>query len=99
MIDLTEIAREITIDDCYQEEVFDMREDIYGDKTIPIQVVESLRKVIDYLFDEDQQEELGEYFMEAESDDIKLAIDEFEGDYEEEDLRLFRIKFLSEVAN
>ena len=28
MIDLTEIAREITIDDCYQEEVFDMREDI-----------------------------------------------------------------------
>ncbi len=54
---------------------------------------------IDYLFDEDQQEELGEYFMEAESDDIKLAIDEFEGDYEEEDLRLFRIKFLSEVAN
>ena len=54
---------------------------------------------IDYLFDEDQQEELGEYFMEAESDDLKLAIDEFEGDYEEEDLRLFRIKFLSEVAN
>ena len=40
------------------------------------------------LFDEDQQEELDEYFMESESDDIKLAIEEFEGDYEEEDLRL-----------
>ena len=54
---------------------------------------------IDYLFDEDQQDELYDYFMETESDDISLAIQEFDGEYEEEDLRLFRIKFLSEVAN
>ena len=54
---------------------------------------------IDYLFDEDQQDELNDYFMESESDDLKLAIEEFDGEYEEEDLRLFRIKFLSEVAN
>jgi ATP-dependent DNA helicase RecQ len=37
--------------------------------------------------------------MESESDDLNLAIEEFDGEYEEEDLRLFRIKFLSEVAN
>jgi ATP-dependent DNA helicase RecQ len=37
--------------------------------------------------------------MEAESDKISLAMEEFEGDYEEEELRLFRIKFISEVAN
>ena len=54
---------------------------------------------IDYLFDEDQQDELNDYFMESESDDLKLAIEEFDGEYEEEDLRLFRIKFLSDVAN
>ena len=54
---------------------------------------------IDYLFDEDQQDELNDYFMESESDDINLAIEEFDGEYEDEDLRLFRIKFLSEVAN
>ena len=54
---------------------------------------------IDYLFDEDQQDELHDYFMETESDDISLAVEEFNGEYEEEDLRLFRIKFLSEVAN
>ena len=54
---------------------------------------------IDYLFDEDQQDELNDYFMESESDDINLAIEEFDGEYEEEDLRIFRIKFLSEVAN
>ncbi|MDB9712296.1 ATP-dependent DNA helicase [Flavobacteriaceae bacterium] len=54
---------------------------------------------IDYLFDEDQQAELDEYFIESESDDLTLAIEEFDDEYEEEDLRLFRIKFLSEVAN
>ena len=54
---------------------------------------------IDYLFDEDQQDELNDYFMESESDDLNLAIEEFDDEYEEEDLRIFRIKFLSEVAN
>ena len=54
---------------------------------------------IDELLDEDQQEELHEYFMEAESDDIATAIEEFDGEYEEEDIRLYRIKFMSEVAN
>jgi ATP-dependent DNA helicase RecQ len=58
---------------------------------------------IDYylneIFDEDQLEELHDYFMEAESDKISLAMEEFEGEYEEEELRMFRIKFISEVAN
>jgi ATP-dependent DNA helicase RecQ len=54
---------------------------------------------IDNLFDEDQQEELYEYFMEAETDDIEAAFEEFDGDYEEDDLRLFRIRFMNEVAN
>ena len=54
---------------------------------------------IDSLFDEDQQEELQEYFMEAENDDIHEAFEEFDGDFEEDDLRLYRIKFISEVAN
>ncbi len=58
---------------------------------------------IDYyledLFDEDQMEELYDYFIESESDSIEEALDEFEGDYEEEELRLYRIKFMSEIAN
>ncbi len=54
---------------------------------------------IDEVLDEDQQEELHEYFLEAESDKISDAIDEFDGDYEDEELRLYRIKFISEVAN
>ena len=35
----------------------------------------------------------------AETDDIKDAFDEFEGDYSEEELQLMKIKFMSEMAN
>ena len=59
---------------------------------------------IDYhlnnIIDEESQKEIYEYFMEdAETDNIKDAFDEFEGDYSEEELRLMKIKFMSEMAN
>ena len=58
---------------------------------------------IDYyledILDEDQQDEIHDYFMESETDKISEAIDEFDGDYDDEELRLYRIKFISEVAN
>lgn len=54
---------------------------------------------LDDLLDEDQQEEIHEYFMEAESDSIQEALAEFEGDYDEDELRLMRIKFINEVGN
>jgi len=58
---------------------------------------------IDYwindILDEDQQEEIHDYFMESQTDKIDVAIDEFDGDYDDEELRLYRIKFISEVAN
>ena len=54
---------------------------------------------IDELLDDDQQEEIYDYFMESQSDNIKDALKEFDGDYDTEELRLMRIKFISEVAN
>ena len=54
---------------------------------------------IDELLDEDQQEEIHEYFMDSETDDIDAALEEFDGDYDDEELRLYRLKFISEVAN
>jgi len=54
---------------------------------------------LDDLLDEDQQDEIHEYFMEAESDSIQEALDEFDGDYDEDELRLMRIKFINEVGN
>ena len=54
---------------------------------------------VDEVLDEDQQEEINDYFLEAESDSISEAMEEFEGEYEEEELRIYRLKFMSEVAN
>ncbi len=59
----------------------------------------NLNYVLEDLFDEEQLEEVHDYFMEAESDDLEEAFEEFDGDYSEEELRLMRIKFMSEVAN
>ncbi|MBU2899621.1 DNA helicase RecQ [Maribacter dokdonensis] len=54
---------------------------------------------IDEILDEDQQEEIHDYFLEADSDNLEEAMTEFDGEYEEEELRLYRLKFISEVAN
>ncbi len=60
----------------------------------------NINYALDEILDEDQQEEIHDYFLEdAETDDIETAMEEFEGEYEEEELRLYRIKFFSEVAN
>ena len=54
---------------------------------------------IDEVLDEDSQDELYQYFIETESDKIEKALNHFENDFEEEEIRLYRIKFLSETAN
>jgi ATP-dependent DNA helicase RecQ len=54
---------------------------------------------VDEMLDEEQQEEIHDYFMESESDKIEDALKEFDGDYDIDELRLMRIKFISEVAN
>ena len=54
---------------------------------------------IDDMLDDEQQDEIHDYFMESESDNIEHALKEFEGDYDLDELRLMRIKSISEVAN
>ncbi len=54
---------------------------------------------VNEVLDEDQVEELIEYFREAEEDDLEAAIDEFGNDYEEDRIRLVRVKFISEMGN
>ena len=54
---------------------------------------------IDDIIDVEDQKEIYVYFIEAETDDLSDAYNEFDGDYSEEDLRLMRIKFMSEMAN
>jgi len=94
------IDRKLPLDDIAAAKGMDMDKLIHEMETI---VYAGTKLNIDYwideLLDEDQEEELYEYFMEAESDAISLALEEFDGDYEEEEIRLYRMKFISEVAN
>ncbi|MCE5175531.1 MAG: DNA helicase RecQ [Bacteroidales bacterium] len=58
---------------------------------------------IDYflneIMDEDHIDEIMEYFKESSTDSIQEAIDELGGDFTEEEVRLVRIKFISEMGN
>lgn len=55
---------------------------------------------IDEMMDPEKQEEVYEYFKESETDSVEAALKELgEDDYSEEEVRLMRIKFLSEFAN
>lgn len=94
------VDRKLPFDDIASSKGMSMGEFI---KEMEVIVYSGTKLNIDYwlndILDEDQQEEMHEYFMESESDDIDAAIDEFDGDYDDEELRLYRIKFISEVAN
>lgn len=54
---------------------------------------------LDETLDEEQQEEIYEYFMGADTDNIKVAMEEFDGDFDTEELRLMRLQFISKEAN
>ena len=58
---------------------------------------------IDYfledVMDDDQIDDIYEYFRESDTDSIKVAVEELGGDYEENEIRLVRIKFMSEQGN
>ena len=58
---------------------------------------------IDYfleeVIDDDNIDEIYEYFRESETDDLKTAMKELGSDYSEDEVRLVRIKFISEMAN
>jgi ATP-dependent DNA helicase RecQ len=49
--------------------------------------------------DEDHLEDIYEYFKESTTDKLEDAIEELGSDYTEDEIRLVRIKFLSEMAN
>ena len=94
------IDRKLSLEDIASAKGMDMVKLITEMETI---VFSGTKLNIDYwindIFDDDQIDELTNYFMEADSDELHLASDQFDGDYEEEELRLFRLKFISEVGN
>ena len=94
------IDRKLSLEDIASAKGMDMVKLITEMETI---VFSGTKLNIDYwineIFDDDQIDELTNYFMEADSDELHLASYQFDGDYEEEELRLFRLKFISEFGN
>ncbi|MFV0530407.1 MAG: DNA helicase RecQ [Flavobacteriales bacterium] len=92
--------RKLNLEDIAKNKGLQMEELIKEMESI---VYQGTKLNIDYylneILDEDQQEEIFNYFMEAETDKITDAYHEFEEEFSEEELRLMRIKFFSEVAN
>jgi ATP-dependent DNA helicase RecQ len=54
---------------------------------------------INSILDQENQEEIFDYFSNSETDDLITVYHEFDGLYTEEELRLMRIKFMSDMAN
>ena len=87
------------------DEISDSRGIEFNDLLVELEsiVFSGTKLDIDYyleeILDEDQQEELKDYFLKSESEDISIALKEFDGEYDEEELRLYRIKFLNDVSN
>ena len=94
------IDRQIALDDIANAKGIE-----FGDLLTEVEaIVYSGTKLdIDYfleeVIDEDNIDEIYEYFRESETDDLQAAMDELGEDYPEDELRLVRIKFISEMAN
>jgi ATP-dependent DNA helicase RecQ len=82
-------AKGLSMDDLLKE----MEQIVYSGTKL------NIKYWVDDILDDEQQEEIHDYFMESESDKIDAALKEFDRGYDTEELRLMRIKFISEVAN
>ena len=94
------IDRQIALDDLAEAKGLDFEELL---DEIDAIVYSGTKLNIDYFIDEviddDHVDDIYDYFMESETDDLETALDELGEDYSEDEIRLVRIKFLSEQAN
>ena len=94
------IDRKIPLDDIAENKNLELDELIKELETIVFSGTKlNIDYVVDDYFDEDQQDDLYDFFIETESDDINIAIDEFGDEFEESDLRIYRLKFISDISN
>lgn len=94
------IDRQIALDDIAEAKGLDF--DTLLDEIDAI-VYSGTKLNIDYfieeVIDDEHVDDIYDYFMESETDDLNVALDELGADYSEDEIRLVRIKFLSEQAN
>ncbi|MDJ1503131.1 DNA helicase RecQ [Xanthocytophaga agilis] len=97
---IQQIDRKINLDEIAESKVLTMSDLIEEIEHICYSGTRlNLDYYIDQILDEDKQQDIWDYFISAETDSMKVALAEMGDDFSEEELRLMRIKFLSEVAN
>ncbi|SCX93319.1 ATP-dependent DNA helicase RecQ [Nonlabens sp. Hel1_33_55] len=97
---ITSIDRKLSFEDIADAKGMEMQELISELESIVFSGTKlNISYWVDEMLDEEQQEDLHAYFLEAENDHIDAAMEEFDGEYEEEEIRLYRLKFISEVGN
>lgn len=94
------IDRKVALDDIASAKGIDFNELLDEIEAI---VYSGTKLNIDYFLDEAMDEDhlldIYDYFKESETDSLAVAMDELGDDYTEEEVRLVRIKFISEMAN
>ena len=94
------IDRQVALDDIANAQGLEFEELLDEVEAI---VYSGTKLNIDYfleeVMDDDHVDDIYDYFSESETDDLDTAVDELGDDYSEDEVRLVRIKFLSEVAN
>ena len=94
------IDRQIALDDIATAQNIDF-EDLLDE--VEAIVYSGTKLNIDYfldeVMDEEHVEDIYDYFAESDTDDLETAITELGEDYSEDEIRLVRIKFISEMAN
>ena len=94
------IDRQVALDDIANAQGLDFQELLDEIEAI---VYSGTKINIDYfiedVMDDDHVDDIYDYFMDSDSDDLDMAMDELGSDYSEEEVRLVRIKFMSEMAN
>jgi ATP-dependent DNA helicase RecQ len=95
------IDRKLSLEDMADAKGISMKEMVAEVETIVASGTKlNINYYIDEAIDEEKQEEVYDYFKESDSDDLQEALKELgENDYTEEEIRLIRIKFMSEFAN
>ena len=90
-IDLEEVARAQGLD--FDDLLTEIENIVYSGTKLNIDYF------IDDVMDEDHVDDIYDYFCESETDDLNVAMEELGEEYSEEDIRMVRIKFISEMAN
>ena len=94
------IDRQVALDDIAEAQGLEFEELLDEVEAI---VYSGTKINIDYfleeVMDDDHVDDIYEYFKESETDDIETAMDELGGDYSEDEIRLVRIKFMSDMGN